>query len=284
MKSRCVLIRRGIVSRILMIAAMLVAFSALAGCKRGGSHAIIIVPDVKGEWGAGPDMPAARAGAAAVELNGSIYVMGGVIQGATGQTTTGEVLEFDPVGGSYTPKALMNTPRFDFAACVSGGKIYAFGGCSHFNPLILASAEVYDPIADSWTPIADMPLPRYEHVAGDCGGEIYINGGGTYGGFTESTTWCYDPGSDTWTGSYPSPYADMPTPRRHVCGTVLDGLLWVAFGVNSGCCSLPSLQAYDPLTDSWQLHPSAPSSRYGCACAVLNGTIFTIGGGELPGG
>jgi hypothetical protein len=282
----CATFRGGSVVLGRLIFAVLLAVLVLnAGCRHDDDGEIVIIPTVRGAWSAGPDLPAARVGAAAVALNGSIYMIGGMVQGATRLVATDELLEFDPAAGSYTPRTGMNTPRYNFAACVSGGKIYVFGGCSHLEPLILDSAEVYDPGLNTWTPVADMPLPRYEHVSGACGGKIWINGGGTYGGFSTNTTWCYDPDGDSWTGgAIPSEYAEMPTSRRSTCGVSFNDLLWIACGVDSGACALAALEAYDHSTDSWHAYPEAPTERYGCACAILDGKIFVMGGGELPDG
>jgi N-acetylneuraminic acid mutarotase len=247
------------------------------------------VPILPGSWSDGPDLPEARSGACAVTLGDAIYIIGGSVGG----TALDSLLEFDPVSGNYTARASMNTARYNFAACGWGGKIYVFGGCSNETPLILEAAEVYDPGTDTWMPIAGQLLPRYEHVAGVCNGKIWINGGGTYGGMTESTTWCYDPAGDTWTGKYPSPYMDMPTSRRNTCGAALNGCLLVACGVKKIAYLPPyigyesvtagTLEAYDSQSDTWQTCPDAPTARFSCACAALDGRLFVISGGNDDG-
>jgi hypothetical protein len=44
-----------------------------------------------------------------------------------------------------------------------------------------------------------------------------------------------------------------------------------------------TLEAYDPQSDEWHVHPKAPTARFRCACAALDGRLFVISGGSDDG-
>lgn len=92
----------------------------------------------------------------------------------------------------------------------------------------------------------------------------------------------YDPGSATWTQ-----LADLPNPRFSPAVGWIDGLIYAAGGYDANFASTNDLQAYDPITGSWDNTTPAdlPVNRGGGAGGVgtcSSGTgecLFHVGGG-----
>lgn len=127
----------------------------------------------------------------------------------------------------------------------------------------------------AWTPVPNAV--SYNVYYGD-GHNVY------YG-----TVEAYDPVANTWTEK-----ASMPTPRRGMTVSVVNGLIY-AIGGWGGWPELSVVEMYDPVTDSWSTtvpinagtiaagsaaEPLAPmpTARDDFGFAVVNGSIYTIGG------
>lgn len=124
-------------------------------------------------------------------------------------------------------------------------------------------------------------------LIGACGG-----GGGS------STPPVNAPGS--WATKTPMLYQ-----RDNAANAVLNGTIYVMGGAPAGISILNSMEAYDPVTDTWATKaampawstfpivppwapigtaPALPSYRYGPAAAPLNGLIYLVGGTSLVNG
>ena len=92
-------------------------------------------------WKEKVDMPFAKRGLAASELNGKIYVVGG--EGEGGGKFHSSVLEYDPMADAWREVADMPTRRGYFSNAAVDGRIYAIGGITGNAPL--PTVEEYDP-------------------------------------------------------------------------------------------------------------------------------------------
>ncbi|MFN8005005.1 MAG: kelch repeat-containing protein [Acidobacteriota bacterium] len=81
-----------------------------------------------------------------------------------------------------------------------------------------------------------------------------------------------DPG--VWTVKAP-----MPTARIHPVVESINGLIYVAGGLNS-TTSLNVLEVYDPVTNTWTPKAGMPTVRSGAASGVINGKLYVVGGGN----
>jgi hypothetical protein len=70
----------------------------------------------------------------------------------------------------------------------------------------------------------------------------------------------------------------MPTPRAFAGAGTVGERIYVVGGYD-GQNELDTCQAYDPSTDTWQSCPSMNASRGGVSVAVIDGTLYAIGGG-----
>jgi N-acetylneuraminic acid mutarotase len=153
--------------------------------------------DIKtGKWSTANPMLQGRNHMKSTLVNGKIYVIGGRVGSAfVGASTSVGINEaYDVAKDSWTPMAMMPTPRgglevamLDNKIHVLGGEAYAFGlqGTSNVH-------EVYDPAVNSWNIAPNMPSRRHGFAIAEIGGKIYCvtgsdvagNGGGPATGIT----------------------------------------------------------------------------------------------------
>jgi N-acetylneuraminic acid mutarotase len=84
-----------------------------------------------------------------------------------------------------------------------------------------------------------------------------------------------------------SPRAPMPTSRVGFAITVEDGKIYTieGKGADTGKCgTIQSVEAYDPVTDTWVRDLAEPTAkRFRCAAAALGGIIYLVGGESREG-
>src|SRR5918999_1258372 len=94
----------------------------------------------QGRWSNGAPMPREVHHAAAVGLNGKLYLIGGYVDG---WTPTNEVHEYDPAANRWRVLAPLPTARGALAAAVLDGKIHAVSGVAAGRKNTPAH-EIYD--------------------------------------------------------------------------------------------------------------------------------------------
>ena len=149
------------------------------------------------------------------------------------------------------------------------------------NSLIFSTAQ--------WTQKAEMPTARSAFSTCVVDGKIFVIGGsaqlewGEYGDMSLSTVEMYDPETDIWEGK-----ANMPTVRSDVSVSVVDGKIYaiggskmkkiqVPRGFRTRSEELPTVEMYDPATDTWTQKADMPTPRKTKTC-VVDGKIYAIGG------
>ncbi|QNL18941.1 hypothetical protein HXX25_06020 [Hyphobacterium sp. CCMP332] len=237
-----------------------------------------------GYWRRAPELPDARAGLAAVEMNGRVYAAGG--SGLTEPNSTVEV--YDPstmqwVDDTALPRGL---ERFGFAAV--NGRLYAAGGYAasdravndtgafgefrrpEFEPL-RPSADMWslNPLEGIWQRETSMPGPKASFQLIALNGLLYAIGGedGTDGVFV------FDPEARSW--------AILAAPseitRRGAAAVALNDRIYFIGGVDEGVVT-GRVDIFDPATESWTIGPALPEPRAGHAAAVVDGAIHVAGG------
>ena len=155
------------------------------------------------------------------------------------------------------------------------------------NVVNLVSAE------ENWTRKADMPTQRADFDTCIVKGKIYVIGGKIegFGNLSTSIVEMYNPKTDTWERK-----ADMPTARSHVSVSVVDGKIYAVGGTELKrfeidvlfkgelrkvkqweIKELPTVEMYDPVTDTWTQKADMPMPRSTSTC-VVDGKIYVIGG------
>ena len=139
--------------------------------------------------------------AAAVALDGKVYLIGGFDNGFR---PIDRVWSYEPATDSWTSLARLSSARGALAAAVVDGKIYAIGGRMLLGDV--GTTDVYDPATHTWSPLSPMPTPR-DHVAvAVVDGVIYVIGGRleTFARNLDANE-SYDPSTDTWARLAPLP-------------------------------------------------------------------------------
>ena len=145
---------------------------------------------------------------------------------------------------NWTRKADMPTQRSSFDTCIVNGKIYAIGGAiDGFGNLSVSTVEMYDPKTDTWERKADMPTPRSGVSTSVVNGKIYAIGGLELKKFEIDVILNDEP---------------RKVKRRELK-------------------ELPTVEMYDPITDTWTQKANMPTPRNTVTC-VVDGKIYAIGG------
>ena len=134
----------------------------------------------------------------------------------------------------------------------------------------------------AWTAMAPMPTARSAFATAAANGRVYAIGGEVLSRcVTVPTVEAYDPVGDFWiTG-----LSDMPPPLRfRPSGATLDNTIYVVGGSTmSLVCNdtaLGTVQAYDPITDSWSTKPDLLTPRLSVGLGVdsVNHLLYAVGG------
>ena len=140
--------------------------------------------------------------------------------------------------------------------------------------------------AKQWMPRTDMPTARFNFGTSIVDGKVFVIGGEVdqFGDTAVATVEMYDPKTDTW-----EQRADMPTARAGVSTLVVDGKIYALGGGerqkiqvgrawrNSGKL-LPTIEMYDPVTDTWIQKADMPVPRSSNSTCIVDGKIYIIGG------
>ena len=194
------------------------------------------------------------------------------------------------------------------AVAASNGRIYSFGGYLKLpktispedyplyniifsNQAISSLVQEYNPSTDTWARKANLPAARvFSTAAATADGAVYVFGGYELVGVwpdpehpsTSSLkisnayrTFKYSVAGDQW--SY---VANMPTPRSSPSAVLgKDGKIYVMGGLGDNCQWLPTVEVYDPLSNSWEKRADMLSPRGAfSAVADSSGKIYAIGG------
>jgi N-acetylneuraminic acid mutarotase len=231
-----------------------------------------------------PHMPTARLNfAAATDLDGTIYVLGGINDDGV---PFASVDAYNPYTNTWTTVASMLVPRMNLAAATDAdGRIYALGG-ANYQSGHLATAEIYYPTSDTWESIASMSTKRNYPAAVSLAGTIYVLAGVNLDAGNLTSMEVYDPVADAW-----SLVASMPRSRSNLAAAVgSDGRIYALGGLaydpfEGHFIALDRVEAYDPSTNTWSTStdptgpPPMPTARASLAAASeSSGRIYAVGG------
>lgn len=199
-------------------------------------------------WSTGPSMPTPRRFHGGDDFDGVFYCISGTSTTSVRSTAN----EGYTPGGSWSsfsePAVAQEGTR-----CVSQGEyIYLIGGDE--GSTTTTANRGYAPRTDSWATLQDIPYGVETQAVTSYDGDIYIFGG--YDFTTDNETnkaTRYNVGSNSWESLTP-----MPTARFRVdCEVGIDGRIYVIGGEQAPT----TVEAYDPVADSWDTSPS--NSTYG---------------------
>jgi N-acetylneuraminic acid mutarotase len=226
------------------------------------------------KWTFKTPMPTPRYAFAIVTYQNKIYCIGGASNfqpptGFYGAILTGVNEVYDPATDTWETKAAMPTARIGLQANVVDDKIYLIGGYPNrtFN-------EVYDPATDSWTTKAPMPTVASYYASAVFDNEIYVIGGYGSGNLNQ----IYDPETDKWRMGAPAPSSITDGAAGATTGMMALKRIYVLGVLDFMYQAAPPNRIYDPKSDRWTFGADAPTNRLNFGVAVVNDTLYTIGG------
>ncbi|HWF34611.1 MAG TPA: glycoside hydrolase family 6 protein [Solirubrobacteraceae bacterium] len=221
--------------------------------------------DPLGSWSPLPAMATPRFAAAGAALgDGRVLVAGGI--DAPGQATASAEV-YDPATNAWSPVAPMSSARaFAAAAPLSGDRMLVAGG--DVGGPASASAEIYHGTTNTWSAAAPMAYARAGATASALpDGTVWVVGGA-------NAPWSerYDPATDSWSASSPT-----PSLAGAVAVPLAGGEVLVSGGYDLGGASL---------TPWWGLHSPSDTggwNGYGYSAAPFPymASAATLGGGDV---
>lgn len=138
-------------------------------------------------WTTKASLPAPRNHAAALSLNGFVYLIGGQTAQDAQLTTFPNVYRYNPSTDAWTTVASMPGGRSHItdSTFVYNGKIIVLAGQSAYESALATNLE-YNPATNKWTQIASLPAQRFSG-AGHVVGNKFVYSGGYTGGFKNNT-------------------------------------------------------------------------------------------------
>jgi N-acetylneuraminic acid mutarotase len=209
-----------------------------------------------GAWTQLPDLPVATDHTAAAATEAGIFIFGG-----TFAVPSTRAYRFDLARATWDPVMALPEPRAAAGAAFLDGRVYLVGGFGS-DRKELVPAYSYDPSSDRWERIPDLPTPR-EHLAVVAYRGSICALGGHFGQADQTAiVECYDPSSRRWS-SLPS----LIHPTSDFAAVVSGTEIWTVGDY---------VQVFDG--SRWWIGPQLGTPRFGVAAAVLDHTLYVIGG------
>jgi len=218
------------------------------------------------------DGPTARFGHTMTNVNGTVYLFGGLTPG--NPNPQNDLLEYSSLTNDWTQVfAAGPAGRHSHTATAVNGKLYVYGGMNAMNQPQVDTWS-YSPTAHTWDQVlAAGPGGRAYHSAVAVGDQVVVVGGIVSGGSPSSETWVFDTVTHSWEQGQDFPdlgYADSMA--------AYNGKAYVIGHSQS------QLYVYDLAADTWTTVAAtgpngAPAPRV-LALSAQDGATAWLGGGE----
>jgi N-acetylneuraminic acid mutarotase len=189
---------------------------------------------------------------------------------------------YDPSTDSWETKHPMPTARGSLEANVVDGKIYMMGGRTGDQKTTVALNEVYDVASDSWTTKEPIPYPVVAYASAVVDGKIYILGGqDEYLPATLNVDYnqIYNTRTDSWSQGAPLPTTVLNAAAGATTGVFAPKRIYLIGGeADRSIAGTGINQIYNPENNTWKNGASMPTARGWLTVAVLDDTLYAIGG------
>ena len=234
---------------------------------------VYATPNTGNAWLSKAPIPIPATLAHAGVINGTLYVAGGNVGGAT----TNILQAYNPYTNTWSTKTAMTNGVYEGAQAVIDNKLYVVGGWTITPALPHNYVQVYDPVADSWSAetnlnTVDSSNLNGSNVSGVINRKLYmLTAEDGYGGYRKAMR-MFDPDSHAW-----SQLAEPAAIHDGAACAVYNGKLYVIGGYD-GSTFINKVEAYDPGGNSWSLCAPMPTIRGNTAATVIGDKICVIGG------
>ncbi|XP_032889411.1 kelch-like protein 34 [Amblyraja radiata] len=186
------------------------------------------------------------------------------------------VFRYDPRSDSWSRAANMLKRRAQFACCVLGERLLALGGrCGHGHPSLSATEQLdlgAGGGAGRWVAAAELPQRLHGHASAVHAGTVYVSGGRA-SGQAEACKEMYSlapQAGASWQCCPPMTIARF----GHQMATVGERI-YSFVGMYEPFCDI---ECYEPLRAQWQRLRPLLFDRSCYGLAVLDGTVYLVGG------
>jgi hypothetical protein len=213
----------------------------------------------------------------ALPVDGNIDVLGGLT--ATGNSTTGDIVQMNPATGAPEVAGSLPVPVHDAAGAAIGSRYFVFGGGSQ---TLTADVQSYSPDTPPGSPstavVGQLPSPRADLASATApNGTVYLAGGFDGSQFSTSVLATSD-------GSHFRVVGQLAVPVRYPAVAVAVNRLLVIGGetgavpTSAAQTSIDDIQAVDLATGQAAVVGHLPEPLSHAAAATLDGTVFVFGG------
>jgi hypothetical protein len=216
----------------------------------------------------------ARTGHAAAWTGARALVWGGHRGGLfTRLDVAADGVSFDPTVGEWQPISEPSVPLFVPAVGAWTGEELLVLGTTIRGFDVVGAA--YDPASRSWRTIP-FPNTRWSGFSGVwTGKELIVWGGPDHSAHPRRRGAIYEPSTDSWRKTSPSPIAG-----RWSHSAVWTGTEMIVWGGTNATTDLADGAAYDPATDTWRKLSPAPLSARQWLPLVWTGREVVVWGGS----
>ncbi|CAG5105325.1 Oidioi.mRNA.OKI2018_I69.chr1.g2029.t1.cds [Oikopleura dioica] len=213
-------------------------------------HAFIPSLDL---WQQMAPMKQARYLHASAEVDGLLYVAGGLVNN---KTRLSSVERWIPDANEW--EDVVSLPIPISSSCLVGcdGKLFIIGGATT-GDVPVSKVFSFDPSSEEWTPCPDLPEPERGASAVSNAGIIYVVGhaGRVYAFNTQLNQW--------------SRLKDTNGGHVHGAATIYKGKIYVAGGLHGNEYINRTVEMYDPKTSTWSNIAILPTPIYGHGLITL---------------
>lgn len=229
-------------------------------------------------------------GAAGIELDGKLYLCGGIIaendheQSQEMQPFSNQVQHLDLHRYQWENSREMNSQRGGAVAAALDGKLFVIGGQQDLIT-VLTTVESYNPQFNEWNQVADLQEARTSACATSCSTKqskkIFVMGGKKWISANDedcpddgkweylNTCECLDETHDE-TKSKWKLMEPMKTRRSKAVAVMCQGIIYVIGGSSNGTNRLNTVECYDPNVGKWEPFTSLNLPRSSAAAVVIN--------------
>ncbi len=213
--------------------------------------------------------------AAGAAVGGGFYVFGG--SDAAGMVS--RVDRYDTAAGTWATVSSMPTQVRNVQAAVVGSTVYIPGG---YNGNTLAILQAFDTSSNTWAPGLAAPPDGLSTTNTACGGKVYcFSGQRSSSGATFDTSYCYDPGTNSWS----SALASLPAGEGFTYGSALavNNFCYMTGGTRGDGSYQRKLWRYDTVRNVWEAGPSLNLGRMSPVMVWLGQYLYVFEGGGAGG-